>query len=668
MRRCKKLAVFLVAALLLSLVYTPAGVTETKAATKNNITQVGIKALPANNTIEVGDHFNFDPVILNTEQGKGKATTGLVYFEVKAGTNTAGVQSARYGNMYPVYAGQFEIRAVAFANKTNLNAWLKARKANGYVEDANAGERYVTAYSDWTTIKVTSEEEGLAVARWQKQLDLALKNKKVTNILFTTDAEKTFTLKEGRYLYKTITIDAPNADIVNEARFQQINVEQIKGSTFFEKAVGNRIHITAPNASVHVAKGAEVSKLVFQPKNITNNAPKLNIVGAGGGIKNVSIASKGDVKISGETVDPVPVTVEETAEGATIDTQVKLELNVNASVSLSLGAQAAETVVNILKNVIASLTGAANNVQVNVDKAAEGATIQSETKVTVNTNANIKVELVAGAEGTEVKTGEGVQVEVKNDTTTNVTITDSNGNTSNVGQGEESTTTPAPTPTTPPSSGGSTGGSTTTPTPTSAPETTLTVTVDKATVEVEVGEAVTVKATAEGASDGATYEWIASPAENVTLTYADTTTATVTVTGKTAGEVTLTVTVKDGEKTGTATVTVTVKESTGEEPGPTTPTAKVTVKVASGSAAAVEVTSDTVTITSGGSLTFSAEVAKEDGTAMDASEYTITWTVNEGTPTNNPTVEVKAAGTVKLEVVFKDTTIEKFTKSITVKE
>ena len=36
------------------------------------------------------------------------------------------------------------------------------------VEDANAGERYVTAYSDWTTIKVTSEEEGLAVARWQK--------------------------------------------------------------------------------------------------------------------------------------------------------------------------------------------------------------------------------------------------------------------------------------------------------------------------------------------------------------------------------------------------------------------------------------------------------------------------------------------------------------------
>ena len=71
MRRCKKLAVFLVAALLLSLVYTPAGVTETKAATKNNITQVGIKALPANNTIKVGDHFNIDSVILYTEEGKG---------------------------------------------------------------------------------------------------------------------------------------------------------------------------------------------------------------------------------------------------------------------------------------------------------------------------------------------------------------------------------------------------------------------------------------------------------------------------------------------------------------------------------------------------------------------------------------------------------------------
>ena len=551
--------------------------------------------------------------------------------------------------MYPVYAGQFEIRAVAFANKTNLNAWLKARKANGYVEDANAGERYVTAYSDWTTIKVTSEEEGLAVARWQKQLDLALKNKKVTNILFTTDAEKTFTLKEGRYLYKTITIDAPNADIVNEARFQQINVEQIKGSTFFEKAVGNRFHITAPNASFHVAKGAEVSKLVFQPKNITNNAPKLNIVGAGGGIKNVSIASKGDVKISGETVDPVPVTVEETAEGATIDTQVKLELNVNASVSLSVGAQAAETVVNILKSVIATLTGAANNVQVNVDKAAEGATIQSETKVTVNTNANIKVELAAGAEGTEVKTGEGVQVEVKNDTTTNVTITDNNGNTSNVGQGEESTTTPAPTPTTPPSSGGSTGGSTPTPsaTPTSAPETTLTVVVDKVAVEVEVGKTDTVTATVEDASENATYEWTASPAENVTLTNADT--ATVTVEGKVAGEVTLTVKVTDGEKTGTATVTVTVKESTGEEPSTTV---KVEVKSASGTALT------SVNIPTGSSVALTVEITSNDG-ALDLTDPTIEWTATEGvtaTPTTGESVTVKAEqnGTITVTVTLKN--------------
>ena len=521
--------------------------------------------------------------------------------------------------MYPVYAGQFEIRAVAFANKTNLNAWLKARKANGYVEDANAGERYVTAYSDWTTIKVTSEEEGLAVARWQKQLDLALKNKKVTNILFTTDAEKTFTLKEGRYLYKTITIDAPNADIVNEARFQQINVEQIKGSTFFEKAVGNRFHITAPNASFHVAKGAEVSKLVFQPKNIT-------------------------------------VTVEETAEGATIDTQVKLELNVNASVSLSVGAQAAETVVNILKSVIATLTGAANNVQVNVDKAAEGATIQSETKVTVNTNANIKVELAAGAEGTEVKTGEGVKVEVKNDTTTNVTITDNNGNTSNVGQGEETTTTPAPTPTTPPSSGGSTGGSTPTPTPT--PETTLTVTVDKETVEVEVGKTDTVTATVEGASEKATYEWTASPAENVTLTNAYT--ATVTVEGKVAGEVTLTVKVTDGEKTGTATVTVTVKESTGEEPSTTV---KVEVKSASGTALT------SVNIPTGSSVALTVEITSNDG-ALDLTDPTIEWTATEGvtvTPTTGESVTVKAEqdGTITVTVILKNGI--KIVNTITVK-
>lgn len=464
MRTKKKLALLLIFALLLTMVCPTYSAEAAKSKKQNAITELGIARLPKNNTIKVGSYFNFNPDIISTELGKGK-TTGLVYWEVNTQTNTAGVTSSRWGYVYPVYAGSFEIRAVAFANSKDMSAWKNARSVNGYVESAEAGEKYVTAYSDWVTIQVVADEEGYAVARTQYQLNLALKNKNATDIHIVTNKARTFTIKSANYTGKTLTVQAPNSDVVNSGRFVQINVEQIKASTFYEKGWGNRFLISAPNASFHVEESARVQNLEFAPA--AANA-KINIVGNGGRINNIDIAAAGEVKISGKTSAGIPVTVKETAAGTTIDTEIKLVIDVNASVELNAAKEATETVINLLKAVEAAIRGEAEKIAVNVDEAAEGAVIKSETKLEIDADASVSVELAAGAEGTTVKADENAAVTVKNDTTEEVVIADKEGNETVAKPGEEAVMTTAPEPTeapsiteTPSTSGGtSSGGST----------------------------------------------------------------------------------------------------------------------------------------------------------------------------------------------------------------
>ena len=475
MRTKKKLALWLVFALLLTIV-CPARAAE--AAGKNPITKLGIAELPKDNTILVGDSFNFDPEIQATKQ-KGKST-GVVYWEVNQRTNTAGVSSCRWGDVYPIYAGSFEIRAVAFASTKDMNAWTKARNANGYIEDAAAGKKYVTAYSEWVTIKVISDKEGYAVARSQRQLNKALKNKKVTDIHIITDKERTFTIKSANYKKKTLTVKVPNSDVINAGRFAQINVEEIKSSTFFEKAIGNRFHISAPKASLHIEEKAKILNLEYAP---TNKDATINIVGNGGRINNISIAAPGEVKISGTSNTKIPVTVEKTAAGAKIDTAMNVVINASAQVELTTTKEAADVVVNILEAIVAVIKGDTKKIVVNVDKEAEGAVIRSEATLEVKAEASVSVELAEGAEGTTVTKEENVAVSVVTDEKMkeDVVIKDSEGNETVVKPGEETkveavpTVEPTQAPITTPG-GGSSNVPTSPATPTSTPSGTPSVT------------------------------------------------------------------------------------------------------------------------------------------------------------------------------------------------
>ncbi|MDE7297617.1 MAG: hypothetical protein K2N94_02160 [Lachnospiraceae bacterium] len=530
MNRKKGLAFFLVLAMLLVTAIPASPAVTALAAQKNSITELGIKNLPEGNTLKVGDVYNFDPLIIQTELGKGK-TTGVVWWEVNSSTNTAGVVSSRWGYVYPVYAGSFEIRALAFPDTASLNAWKKNK---------TAGAKYITDLTDWVTITVTSDKEGYALARTQSQLNSALANRNCTDIHIETDKEVTFTIKAANYQKKTLTVNAPNAEVVNSARFKEITIEQIKDSTFTERGKGNSFLIKAPNTRLVVEKASRIASVIFAPESEAES-PKLNIVGNGGYIVNVSIATKGEVNLQGKTLAPVPVVVEETAAGAKVETGLSAKIDVKADAVIETTKEAVRSIINLLAPKISvSIAGdSAENVRVNIDKEAADTTVTTSVSVEIIAKADAIIEANKGAEGVVIRQDMGVKVEATNNTEEEIVSTDLKGNNASaIKPGENAsvvapTAAPTETPSTPsiPSTPSTPSTPTPTPsTPTPTPSDTLPSVTLTATANAVSGSGITAAATVTDGvakitvSETVSGSAISGPGADVTITL----TATVT--------------------------------------------------------------------------------------------------------------------------------------------
>lgn len=481
--------------------YTDAGITASAAGTKaTKLTEVSIANLPKGNMLTLSEEKNYGQYDFDATK-----ISGVLYWEVKKGTNT-GVQSSYTGKVYPVTSGEFEIRVLAFRTRANRTKWLNARKANGYVADPKA-ETYVKAASDWVKITVKGEE-GLAVAGTQSRLNKLLKDKNVKHIVVFTNAERDFVIGSKNYKSKTLTVNAPNADVDNQGRFAAINVTQIKDSTFRERAKGNRFHVTAPNARIIVEKGARVGAVSFQPDMKKDPEAKLNLE-VNGTVSGLTIAPLNHVKgakpaevavntaenanvssvkveeaaaleVKGESTSKTKVTVEESAEGTVISAKTPIEAELKASVELKLDKGAKTSVLTLLKAITAIISGGENgsaeNVTVKMEKEAEGAKLETAAKVEIQTKVKVEITLNEGAEGSSIVADLEVtkEIKVENQTKEDVEIKDETGEvTTTVGSGSDVQVTPAPT--TPPSTGTSTGTpgtgtvnppSTSTPTPT----------------------------------------------------------------------------------------------------------------------------------------------------------------------------------------------------------
>lgn len=330
-------------------------------------------------------------------------------------------------------------KSVATVSKKGVVKAVKAGTANVKCKVVTKGKKHYTL-----TCKVTVKNAAVSkTVSTQKALAAALKDKNVKNLTIKTDKEVAFNIPSGNYGKVKLTVDAPNADVVNAGTFKSINIKAIKPNTWKEKAKGNTITVTADDARIVVEAGASLSKVT-----VSQEGGKIKIEAAG-------------------TIDAIQ-----------IDAAVDVSLAVDGTVGeVAVSAPA--------KVAVEGKTTTA--IPVKVEETAKGADVTSSTPVEVKAATEISLNLSKGAEGSKVETtGENAQVAVKNDTTDVIKVTtpagtkevakDTTSKVDNTGKVTDTTTN-----TSGDNNGGSTGGGSTsgggsssggsvTPAPTSDPD------------------------------------------------------------------------------------------------------------------------------------------------------------------------------------------------------
>lgn len=310
-------------------------------------------------------------------------------------------------------------KSVATVSKKGVVKAVKAGTANVKCKVVTRSKKHYTL-----TCKVTVKNAAVSkTVSTQKALAAALKDKNVKNLTIKTDKEVAFNIPSGNYGKVKLTVDAPNADVVNAGTFKSINIKAIKPNTWKEKAKGNTITVTADDARIVVEAGASLSKVT-----VSQEGGKIKIEAAG-------------------TIDAIQI-------DAAVD------------VSLAVDGTVGEVAVSALAKVaVEGKTTTA--IPVKVEETAKGADVTSSTPVEVKAATEISLNLSKGAEGSKVETtGENAQVAVKNDTTDVIKVTtpagtkevakDTTSKVDNTGKVTDTTTN-----TSGDNNGGSTGGGST---------------------------------------------------------------------------------------------------------------------------------------------------------------------------------------------------------------
>ncbi|MDD7332923.1 MAG: hypothetical protein PUG70_00850 [Lachnospiraceae bacterium] len=309
----------------------------------------------------------------------------------------------------------------------------------------------------------------------QKQLNAALKDKTVTEVVIKTDKNVTLKIEDRKYSKISLTVSSPKATINNYGDFKKITVND--GKTFTDRGDGNNILVKDKN-SLKLVAGKQSSDMDITVSKYAKNG-KLTIVN-NGDVDTINIKAANTVVVRGNAKKTQP-TITVNAANVDLTTAMNanvvlnksatltvangtelgsLKVNANADITVAEGASVAK--VNVAKkasevNLVAD--GSVGNVildskatlsvsgdtkkAIAITNNAEGASINSSVKTDVTLNADASVSLDKGAEGSSVKAGkESVTPTVDNKTDSSVTVTDSTGKDTTVESGKSETITP----------------------------------------------------------------------------------------------------------------------------------------------------------------------------------------------------------------------------------
>ncbi len=306
---------------------------ETSVIVRNNVKEINISDVSNHQTVAVDSELNFGYQVINTEASAKTATSDIIKWELQA--DTAGTTVSSKGVTKSSKEGTFQIRAVSFQGSNEYSKWLKNKSAN---------EKYITASSQWYTIFVEKNLKEAVVTN-QAELEAALNDKNITLISIQTNDAIKFSVPKGDYSNKSISVNAPNADVDNEGTFKHVVIQAIKDTTWIEFGKGNSIYTDDSHARIVIAKDSNIKEIVIgSPNSIVN-------IVADGNINMVTLLQPAQVSFSG-TSSNVPVVVESAAAGSSLSSSIPLNLNMMADTSVDLNKGAEGTVLNRVDNTV----------------------------------------------------------------------------------------------------------------------------------------------------------------------------------------------------------------------------------------------------------------------------------------------------------------------------
>ncbi len=254
------------------------------------------------------------------------------------------------------------------ADTTNKHLnWMSDSEAVK-VEESGEGKAVVTAVSAGTAklTAVTADGTGLscrvavsvagdtadeAVVIDQASLDEAMGNTDLKRITIQTNTQVNLTIPEAELTDTELLVIAPNAEIVNNARFSRIVIRAIADNTFIEQAVGNTIICEAASGKIEIAEGASAEVKI--EANDKETVPEVTLVN-NGTITNLTVDTQADLTVTGaQNNTAIPVAVTEAAKDSSIVTGRKLDLTADAKIDLKLesGAEGTTAAVSSEENI-----------------------------------------------------------------------------------------------------------------------------------------------------------------------------------------------------------------------------------------------------------------------------------------------------------------------------
>lgn len=210
-----------------------------------------------------------------------------------------------------------------------------------------------------TDIKLDADKQDVFIGKTIKlTATIEPANTTDTSITWSSSDEAVVTVDMGNVVLKTddktditipgsisntnvgLVIDAPNANIINNAKFRSVSIENNSDGTYTEKTTENIIIVSAEKAFVIIDENASATV------NVTDTAKDVSIK-ENGTLSSLNVSGSATVNISGTSEGTTNIDTTVTGEGSKIITTKPLNVKPDSKITLILRAGAEDTVITV---------------------------------------------------------------------------------------------------------------------------------------------------------------------------------------------------------------------------------------------------------------------------------------------------------------------------------